>query len=277
LLGVAERGIVRNLLESDGLTQVGKISEQLDDAAKVGLEELAQGQDGKQLMLGEILAAVVGGVERQCPAGGEKSFAGKGDRRLGHGTHGEKPPSPPTMMLLSARFACGVRGFQQSKTPSKLLLPPEIVENKFMKYIDNRMNRLITGRKSSATHYICYIILTIALYGCVNRQGAIKDSDLYSIKSIAEINVLCANLHNIVYNNNGVFEYTYVNSDDCIDSKGNAITCLYAMEYKGELIYFAKHSKMISFSGDVNCIPKDIVITVYLDNRSNYAIYDPFK
>ncbi len=46
-----------NLEEFQVLTEVGEVFEHLHDAAIVGLEKGLEGEDGEQLMLGEVLAA----------------------------------------------------------------------------------------------------------------------------------------------------------------------------------------------------------------------------
>jgi hypothetical protein len=44
--------------------QLGKVGQGRDDTSVVGLEELLEGQDGEQLVLGVVLAAVLRGVRR---------------------------------------------------------------------------------------------------------------------------------------------------------------------------------------------------------------------
>ena len=56
--------MVGDPLEAEVGPQLGEVGQGRDDAPVVGLEELLEGQDGEQLVLGIVLAAVLRGVRR---------------------------------------------------------------------------------------------------------------------------------------------------------------------------------------------------------------------
>jgi hypothetical protein len=76
--------MVGHLLQRQVGSQLGEVVEDGDDASVVGLEEDFDGQDGEQLMLGEVLATELRGVRWQSLLGQPESFSGDGSRGLGH-------------------------------------------------------------------------------------------------------------------------------------------------------------------------------------------------
>ena len=60
---------MRDLVQAEVQAQLGEVLQHPDDAAVVGLEEGLQGQQGEELVLGEILAAARRGVRGQCVMG----------------------------------------------------------------------------------------------------------------------------------------------------------------------------------------------------------------
>lgn len=51
-------------MQPQRVAQVREVGQQRDDAAVVGLEELPQGQDGQQLVLGKVFLGELRGVRR---------------------------------------------------------------------------------------------------------------------------------------------------------------------------------------------------------------------
>src|SRR3990172_932996 len=100
-----------NLLQSQCSAEVGKVVKQLNDAAIVGLEKLAQGKDRKQLRLREISSGERTGVGNKPRLGYLQSLSGQGHRRFGHGTH---LAAPPSMTYSSVYLPTTLKGFQQS-------------------------------------------------------------------------------------------------------------------------------------------------------------------
>ena len=76
---------MRELVQPEVRAQLGEVLEQGDEAAVVGLEEGLQGQQGEELVLGEVVPRELAGVGRQGLPGQLQSFAGDGPRRFRHG------------------------------------------------------------------------------------------------------------------------------------------------------------------------------------------------
>ena len=75
---------MRHLGQPEVAAEFGEVGEDLGDAAVVGLEERLEGQDGEQLVGGEVLAAAGGGVRGQRVLGQAQGLSGHGPGRLGH-------------------------------------------------------------------------------------------------------------------------------------------------------------------------------------------------
>ena len=78
--------------QAQRLAQVGPVLEVLFDTAMVGLEELADSQDGEELVLGVGLLGELRGVRWQSVSGSFQSLPGHRQGGLGHrsgssGTH----------------------------------------------------------------------------------------------------------------------------------------------------------------------------------------------
>lgn len=75
---------MRNGRQARAVGEPGKVFQQLHRAALVGCEEGPQGEQGEQLVRGEILARELGGIVRQALLGQAQRFAGYGAWRVRH-------------------------------------------------------------------------------------------------------------------------------------------------------------------------------------------------
>ena len=83
---------MRDLFQAQVLAQLGEVREHLGDAPVVGLEEGLQGQDGEELVLGEVLARELRRVSGQGLPGQAQRLSGHGAWRLGHRSGGVHTP-----------------------------------------------------------------------------------------------------------------------------------------------------------------------------------------
>ena len=83
---------MRDLFQAQVLAQLGEVREHLGDAPVVGLEEGLQGQDGEELVLGEVLARELRRVSGQGLPGQAQRLSGHGEWRLGHRSGGVHTP-----------------------------------------------------------------------------------------------------------------------------------------------------------------------------------------
>src|SRR5262249_51578150 len=84
--GVAQGGVVRDLFQAEVVAQLGEVGEHLRDAAVIGLEEGFERQQGEQLVLGVVLAGVLGRVGGQGLPRQAQGFPRHRPRRFGHPT-----------------------------------------------------------------------------------------------------------------------------------------------------------------------------------------------
>ena len=83
-MGVFERRVMRGLVQLEHPAQVGQILQKLHDAPVVGLEELPQNQNGKELVLREIVAGEWRRIDRQGVACHSQGHPGQRHRRPRH-------------------------------------------------------------------------------------------------------------------------------------------------------------------------------------------------
>jgi hypothetical protein len=83
-----EGGVVGDLPQAQGRSQLGPVAEDRLPAVVVGLEELAQGQQGEELGLGVVVPGELGGGREQRDLDGGQGGACQRQGRFGHGTSG---------------------------------------------------------------------------------------------------------------------------------------------------------------------------------------------
>src|SRR5512135_43031 len=83
-----EGGVVGDLRQAQGVAHLGPVAEDRLQAAIVGLEELAEGQRGEELVLGVVVPGELRGVRQQRDLGSGQSGAGQLQGRFGHRTSG---------------------------------------------------------------------------------------------------------------------------------------------------------------------------------------------
>ena len=86
--GLLGGGEVGHLGQPEGGPEVGPVGQVGGQPAVVGAEELLEGGQGEQLVLGEVLAAELRRVRRQGVPGDRQGGPGDGERRLGGGAGG---------------------------------------------------------------------------------------------------------------------------------------------------------------------------------------------
>ena len=109
-----------HLVEPEILAEVGEVGKELGDAPVVGLEERLEGQDGEQLVGGEVFAAAGRGVGRQGFPGESERLPGDGPGGLGHGGWGLHTPFELTTRPMDSTEHCALRSPAQPARGSRV-------------------------------------------------------------------------------------------------------------------------------------------------------------